>query len=354
MRLSYMGKRNKFGMFDGQMCGYGGSAVIEGVMMKGPNAIALAVRKPDGEIAVIKKPVNKKNTSRKLAKMPFVRGAYGIFDSMVDGVRYIMKSAEFVDISEETNKEPGKIERYLEKKFGDKLLNIMLYFSVFISLLLGIGLFMLLPKLIVELLGINDSRNILKNLIEGSIRLTLFLGYILMASRLNDIKRVFSYHGAEHKAIHCLEHGEELTVENVKKYTTLHPRCGTAFLFLVMLISIFLYSLLDYMLFISGLNNFWLKMLTRLLFMPLLAGVSYEITRLAARSRLKIVKLLSYPGLMLQYLTTKEPDDSMIEVGIASLKAVIDESIPFTTEEEEKLMIQDAQNYSRRKSEMQA
>lgn len=350
-----MSKKNKFGMFDGKMCTYGGSALIEGVMMKGPNAVAIAVRKPDGDIAVIKKPADKKGTRKKISKIPFVRGAYGIFDSMVDGVRYLMKSAEFTDLyEEETQKEPGKFEKFLERKFGDKLLNIILYFSVFFSLLLGIGFFMLLPKFVVELFGINDNRNILKNIIEGLIRLTLFLVYIILASRLNDIKRVFAYHGAEHKAIHCLEHDEELTVENVRKYTTLHPRCGTAFLFLVMLISIFLYSLLDYLLISINLNNFALKILSRLLFMPLLAGISYEVTRLATRSKLKIVKLLNYPGLMLQYFTTKEPADAMIEVSIASLKAVMDESFPFTTEEEEKSMIEESQNYSKRKSAAKA
>lgn len=345
-------KRNKFGMNDGTTCTYGGSALMEGVMMKGPSSVAMAIRKSDGDIAVIKKPTDKNGTRKKLKKIPFIRGMYSIFDSMVDGVRYLMKSAEFVDLEDgvDPNEEPSKFEKFLEKKFGNKMMDVMLYFSVIIALLFSVGLFMLLPKFIVELFRITDEQNVLKNIIEGAIRLILFLGYIILASKMKEIKRVFAYHGAEHKTIHAYEHGEELTVENVRKYTTLHPRCGTAFMFLIMLVSIFLYSILDYILIQVGWNNMAMKIFSRLLFVPLLSGITYEITRYATKSKSKIIKLLTMPGLMLQHFTTNEPDDSIIEVGIAALSAVIDDTVPFTTEEEEKKMIDESQNYTKRKN----
>lgn len=349
-------KRNRYGLNDGTTCSYGGSALMEGVMMKGPDSIAMAVRKGDGEIAIIKKPTDLKGRGKKVRKIPFLRGMYSIFDSMVESVRYLMKSAEFIDLDEDTDPdaEPGKFEKFLNKLFGDKLLDVMLYFSVVIAMLMSVGLFMLLPKFVVELFNISDSQNILKNVIEGSIRIVLFLVYIVLSSKLSDIKRVFSYHGAEHKSIHCYEHGEELTVENVKKYTTLHPRCGTAFMFLIMVISILIYSILDYGLIAIGWNNLAIKIFSRLLFVPLLSGITYEVTRLAAKSPSKIIKLLNAPGLLLQYITTNEPEDEIIEVGIAALKAVIDEEVPYTTEEEEKAMMDEAKNYTKNKNAVNA
>ena len=348
-----MGKRNKYGMHDGCTMKVGGSALMEGVMMRSESAVAMAVRISDGSIQVIKKPLKNKARSA-ISKIPFLRGAFTLVSSMVDSVYYLSKSAEFVDLEEgvDPNKEPSKFEKFLERVFGDKLMDVMMGLSVVISLAFSIGLFMLLPKVVVELFGLDDRLVLVGNLIEGAIRIGLFIGYILLATRLNEIRRVFSYHGAEHKCIHCLEHNEELTVENVRKYTTLHPRCGTAFMFLIMVISILLFSLLDLGLNALGIVGPVWKVLIRLLFMPILAGITYEVTRLTARfGNNPIMRAISAPGLAMQRLTTFEPDDAMIEVGIASLKASLDESIPFNTEEEIEEMAKRAQGAANRKAE---
>lgn len=346
-----MGKRNKYGMHDGCTLKVGGSALMEGVMMRSESAVAMAVRISDGSIQVIKKPL-KNNARSKIAKIPFLRGAFNLVSTMVDSVYYLTKSAEFVDLEEgvDPNQEPSKFDKFLEKVFGDKLMDIMMVLSVVISLAFSIGLFMLLPKVVVELFGLGNQV-LVKNLIEGAIRIGLFVGYIMLATRMKEIRRVFSYHGAEHKCIHCLEHGEELTVENVRKYTTLHPRCGTAFMFLIMVISILLFSLLDLGLNAIGITGPVWKVLIRLLFMPLLAGITYEVTRLTTRFHNPIVRAIAAPGLAMQRLTTFEPDDQMIEVGIASLKASLDESIPFNTEEEIEEMAKRAQGAANRKAE---
>ncbi len=346
-----MGKRNKYGMHDGCTLKVGGSALMEGVMMRSESAVAMAVRISDGSIQVVKKPL-KNNARSVIGKIPFLRGAFNLVSTMVDSVYYLTKSAEFVDLEEgvDQNQEPSKFDKFLEKVFGDKLMDIMMVISVVISLAFSIGLFMLLPKVVVELLGPN-VHVLVKNLIEGAIRIGLFIGYIVLATRMKEIRRVFSYHGAEHKCIHCLEHGEELTVENVRKYTTLHPRCGTAFMFLIMIISILLFSLLDLGLGALGINGAVWKVLIRLLFMPLLAGITYEVTRLTTRFHNPIVRAIAAPGLAMQRLTTFEPDDKIIEVGIASLKASLDESIPFNTEEEIEEMAKRAQGAANRKKE---
>ena len=347
-----MGKRNKYGMHDGCTLKVGGSALMEGVMMRSESAVAMAVRISDGSIQVIKKPL-KNNARSKIGKIPFLRGAFNLVSTMVDSVYYLTKSAEFVDLEEgvDQNKESSKFDKFLEKVFGDKLMDIMMVVSVVISLAFSIGLFMLLPKIIVDLFGLGQHV-LVKNLIEGAIRIGLFIGYIVLATRMKEIRRVFSYHGAEHKCIHCLEHNEELTVENVRKYTTLHPRCGTAFMFLIMVISILLFSLLDLGLNALGIVGPVWKVLIRLLFMPILAGITYEVTRLTARfGNNPIMRAISAPGLAMQRLTTFEPDDAMIEVGIASLKASLDESIPFNTEEEIAEMTKCAQGAANRKAE---
>lgn len=346
-----MAKRNKYGMNDGKVCKVGGSALMEGVMMKSEDAVAMAVRTSDGNIRVIKKPAKNK-AKKKLVGLPFVRGGYNLFESMVDSIYYLTKSAEFVDLEEGVDKEaePSKFEKFLEKRFGDKLMDIMMVVSVIISLIVSIALFMLLPKVVVALFGLKNMV-LVENLIEGVIRIGLFVGYILLATRLKDIRRVFSYHGAEHKTIHCLEHGEELTVENVRKYTTLHPRCGTAFMFLIMVISILLFSILDLGLEQIGLASPVLKVVARLVFMPLLAGITYEVTRLATRSKSPVMKAINAPGLAMQRLTTFEPDDSMIEVAITSLQAAMDETVPFHTEEEIQAMVKASQGAAARKEQ---
>lgn len=297
----------------------GGQALIEGLMMMGPENIAIAVRKPDGEIVVDKRPLPAKSP---ISKVPFIRGCVNLFRQMVVGVKALMYSAEFVELEDEEEEKQSKFDAFIEKLFKDKGKDAVIYVSVIISLAFSIGLFILLPNLIAGLLPFERTGTgvLYYNLFEGFIRVFLFFGYVFLASLLQDIKRVWQYHGAEHKTIHCYENEEELTVENVRKYSTKHPRCGTSFLFLVMIISILVFSFL-------GLHHPLINLLLRLAFIPLVAGIAYEILRFAGRhTEWAVMKLISAPGLLFQYLTTKEPDDSQIEVAIEAMKNVMVEN----------------------------
>ena len=293
----------------------GGQAVMEGVMMRGPEKMAIAVRKPDGEIVLKTEDVKIKKKSIWL-KMPIIRGCINFFGSMVTGVKALMYSAEFVDLEED---EPTKFDKWLEKVFGDKLKDAVVYFSVILSIFMSVGLFILLPTWIVSLLDFVTDAVVIKNLAEGVVRIVIFLTYLYLAAKLPDIKRVFQYHGAEHKSIACYEAGEELTVENARGKTRLHPRCGTSFLLIVMVISIICFSFM-------GWQNIWIRTLTRLALMPVIAGLSYEIIKLAGRFDNILTRILSFPGLCLQKITTNEPDDSQLEVALEAIKAVIPES----------------------------
>ena len=297
------------------MTSIGGSAVMEGVMMRGPKEIATAVRKPDGEIEIDKKEVSMLVTKYHVNKIPIVRGVFSFFDSMICSIRALMWSAEFFEIEDENEKESA-FEKWLSEKLGDKLKDVIIYFSVIVSLIFSIGLFFILPNLITGFVGKFISSGILKTLIEGIIRIAIFLGYILLASQMEDIKRVFQYHGAEHKTIFCYEAGLELTPENARSMPRLHPRCGTSFLVFVMVISIILFSFISW-------DSMLTRLLLRLLLLPVVAGVSYEIIRWAGRSQNKLVCVISRPGMWLQKITTREPDDSQLEVAIASMKAVL-------------------------------
>ena len=298
----------------------GGQAVMEGVMMLGPDKMAISVRKTDGEILTDVRPVSKASKS-KLAKVPIIRGCVGFFRSMVTGVKALMFSADQIDLEEE---EPTKFDKWLEKVFGDKLKDIVIYFSVILSICLSVGMFILLPTWIVSIItGIfketSNLASIVKSLIEGVIRIAIFLIYLSLAAKLKDIKRVFEYHGAEHKTIACYEAGEDLTVENARTKSRLHPRCGTSFLFIVMIVSIICFSFLKW-------DNVLIRTLTRLALMPVVAGLSYEIIKFAGRHDNKFTRIISAPGMWLQKITTNEPDDSQLEVAIASMKAVIPEN----------------------------
>lgn len=294
------------------MTSIGGQALIEGVMMKGPKDIAIAVRKPDGEIIV--KEEKLKESKNKLSKIPFIRGSIALIDAMVIGTKALMYSAEFYE--EDTDKEPGKVDKFLEKVFKDKTEDVMTYFSVFISILLAIGLFMVGPSFLTNFLKDKINNTLLLNLVEGAIRLSIFLIYIYSVSKMKEIKRVFGYHGAEHKVIHCYENEEKLIVENARKYTTLHPRCGTSFLFMVMIVSIIIFSFF-------GWPHPILRILSRIILLPVIAGISYEINKKIGKSTSKLAYIVSYPGLMLQKITTNEPDDSQLEVAIEALKGVL-------------------------------
>lgn len=292
----------------------GGQALLEGILMIGPECAAIAVRKPDNEIELQKTPFNVQNY---MTKIPFLRGSINLFRQMVLGMRAIMFSASFIDFEEE--KEPSKIETFLSKIFGKIGFSILIYLSVILSLFFSIGLFILLPNILVGFF--NMDREIkyglfFYNMIEGILRITIFFGYIVITSKLQEIKRVWEYHGAEHKTINCYEKGEELTVDNVKKQSTMNPRCGTSFMFLVMFISIIVFSFL-------GWHSIFVNILLRIVVLPLVAGISYEIIKVSGRSDLKIFKIVSAPGLLLQLFTTREPDDKQIEVAIAAFNSVL-------------------------------
>lgn len=293
----------------------GGQALLEGLLMIGPEYRATAIRKPDGEIIVEKHPQKPKG---KLSKIPIVRGAVNLFTQMVIGVKALMYSAEFIDLEEDDkSNEPSKIEQFLERKFGDKITDIAIYFSVVLSIFLSVGLFILLPNLIAGFIPVDGV--VFKNLIEGALRVGIFIGYLALVSLLKDMKRVWEYHGAEHKTIHCYEHGDELTVENVRKYTTKHPRCGTSLFFTIMIISILIFSF-------TGWHNIFLNAAIRILLVPIVAGVSLELIKFAVRHENWVFKIFSAPGLMFQKFTTREPDDSQIEVAIAAFNEVIPNS----------------------------
>lgn len=308
------------------MTSIGGQAVIEGVMMRGPHKIAIAVRKPDGEIIVEENDVK---TKGKWLKFPIIRGVISFFSSMVIGVKALTFSAKFFDTEEEksseikkknTDKQSEKVDTKKQNGEND-MPEWAIYLSVLASLMISVGLFMVLPNVIANFVVPNKEANVIMyNVVESVVKIVIFLGYLGVVSQMNDIKRVFEYHGAEHKSIFCYENGEELTVENVKKYSRFHPRCGTSFLLFVIIISIIVFSLLGVH------KNPLVNIGLRLLFLPLVAGISYEIIKFAGKSKSKYVTWLNEPGKWLQRLTTREPDDSQIEVAITSLKAVIPEN----------------------------
>lgn len=295
----------------------GGQALLEGLLMIGPQYRATAIRKPDGEIVIQKHPQKPKG---KLSKIPIIRGAVNLISQMVIGVKALMYSAEFVDLEEDDkSKEPSRFEKFLERKFGDKVADIAIYFSVILSVCFSVGLFILLPTFIADFFPVNKesfSGSIILNLIEGAFRIGLFIGYLALTSLLKEMKRVWEYHGAEHKTIHCYEHGDEMTVENVKKYSTRHPRCGTSLFFTIMVISILIFSL-------TGWNNVFINALIRIILVPLVVGISLELIKFAVKHDNWLFKIVSAPGLMFQAFTTREPDDSQIEVAIAAFNEVL-------------------------------
>jgi len=299
------------------MTSIGGQAVIEGVMMRGPKKIATAVRKSDGEIVYDIKNVNSFTQKYKLNKIPLLRGVVSFIESMVTGIKCLMFSADQVDL-EDGSQEMSKFEKWLDDKLGDKIKDITIYFSVVVALIFSVGLFMLLPTAIAGIFKVWIKTPAILNLIEGLIKLSIFLLYLWAVSHMSDIKRVFEYHGAEHKTIAAYEAGVELTPENAMKFSRLHPRCGTSFLLIVMVVSILMFSLLTW-------DTLWMRIVYRLLLLPVVAGLSYEIIKMAGKRPQGIVGILTKPGLWLQKITTREPDLSQLEVAIAAMKAVIPE-----------------------------
>jgi len=294
----------------------GGQALIEGIMMRGPSRMATAVRMPDGEINVKITELTTENNNRfldRISNLPIIRGSFKLISSMTAGVKELMYSASF---SEEV--EEDAIDKFLKKVFKDKADKAIIYVSLILALIFSVGVFMLGPSFLTSVFKGFIKSSLLLNLIEGIIRVVIFVIYIKLTSKLEDIKRVFMYHGAEHKTIYCYENGEELTVDNVRKYSTLHPRCGTSFIVNVLLISIIMFSFF-------GWPNPLLRAATRILMLPVIAGIAYEINRFIGGLETQNVfsKIITYPGFLVQKITTSEPDDSMLEVSIAAMKEVI-------------------------------
>ena len=296
----------------------GGQAVLEGIMMRHKDVYSVAVRKPDGDIEVKVDPYKPLVSWKWAYKVPIVRGVFNFLESLVIGTKCLMYSSTFYEDEEEEKLQPQteeEIEKLQKKK--EKEDKIMMTGAVMLSLVLCVGLFIMLPYFASRVLRLVTTSEMLITILEACIRLLIFFGYILLISRMKDIQRTFMYHGAEHKCINCIEHGLELNVENVLKSSREHQRCGTSFLFFVVVVSVIFF------LFIRVESPLW-RIVIRFLLIPVIAGVSYEIIRLAGSSDNPVIRLLSKPGLWLQKLTTAEPDDSMVEVAIAAVEAVFD------------------------------
>lgn len=293
----------------------GGQAVLEGIMMRHGDDYAVAVRKPDGEIFVQKEEYHSVIKWKALTKIPFVRGVFNFIDSMVLGIKTLMFSAEFYEDEEEVKSEKELTEEEIAKK--EKQEKWMMNATVVISVVIAVAVFMVLPYFLSSLLKPLMPSYHLRTLVEGFVRIGIFILYIALISRMDDIQRTFMYHGAEHKCINCIEHGLPLTVDNVRISSRQHKRCGTSFLFFVLAISIILLMLIQ-------VESPLMRVIVRIALIPVIAGISYEVLKLAGRSENPIINLLSRPGLAIQKLTTKEPDDSMIEVAIQAVEAVFD------------------------------
>lgn len=293
----------------------GGQAVLEGIMMRHGDDYAVAVRKPDGEIFVQKEEYHSVIKWKALTKIPFIRGVFNFIDSMVLGIKTLMFSAEFYEDEEEVKSEKELTEEEIAKK--EKQEKWMMNATVAISVVIAVAVFMVLPYFLSSLLKPLMPSYHLRTLVEGFVRISIFILYIALISRMDDIQRTFMYHGAEHKCINCIEHGLPLTVDNVRISSRQHKRCGTSFLFFVLAISIILLMLIQ-------VESPLMRVIVRIALIPVIAGISYEVLKLAGRSENPIINLLSRPGLAIQKLTTKEPDDSMIEVAIQAVEAVFD------------------------------
>ncbi len=296
----------------------GGQAVLEGIMMRHKDMYSVAVRKPDGDIEVKTEPYKSLVKNPKLRKVPILRGVFSFVESLVVGIQCLTYSASFYeDEEEEEDKPKTQEEMALAQQKKEKEDKLLMGFTVAISIVLSVGIFIMLPYFLAAFIQRFIQSEMLIAIVEALLRVVIFLAYLLLISRMKDIQRVFMYHGAEHKCINCVEHGMDLTVPNVLKSSRLHKRCGTSFLLFVMVVSIIFF------LFIR-VKSPWLRIVVRLLLVPVIAGVSYEIIQFAGNSENPCINWLSKPGLMLQKLTTAEPDASMAEVAIQAVEAVFD------------------------------
>lgn len=318
----------------------GGQALIEGIMMNGPQGAAISVRRTDGKIITVPKENKHIRDKVPLFKLPILRGIVNYIESMILGYKSLMESAELSGQLEleESEEEMSKLDKWLCDHFGPKMMAVISGIAMVLGVVLATFLFVYLPSFIIKSLDVHFlgeflSNHALRPLCEGVIRIAIFVGYLAAVSNMKEIKRVFMYHGAEHKTIFCYEAGEELTVENVKKHSRFHPRCGTSFMFIILIISILISSLLAFILkqfpniTISGqhiLNVAWAWSIVKICILPIVMGISYEVLKYSGKHDNKFIRVLTAPGLWMQRLTTKEPDDSMIEVGITALKAVVE------------------------------
>lgn len=297
--------------------GIGGQAVMEGIMMRNGSEYSVAVRKENGEIEVKKETYKGVGSKCRLFRLPFIRGIFSFVDSLVLGMKSLNYSASLFMEDGEEEEEPGRFEKWLQEKFGDKAQKVIMDLTMVISIILAMGIFMVFPTWVSTLIKPLLGNGIWMALFEGVLRIAIFIAYVGLISLMPDIKRTYMYHGAEHKCINCIEHGLPLTVENVMKSSKEHKRCGTSFLLIVMVISILFFLVIRP-------ETLWLRLVSRILLIPVIAGVSFEFLRLAGNSDNSVVNLLSKPGLMLQGLTTKEPDEKMAEVAICAVEAVFD------------------------------
>lgn len=293
--------------------GIGGQAVLEGIMMKNKDKYSVAVRTPEGDIDVAVEEYESFAPAKALNRIPFIRGVFNFVDSLILGIRTLNYSAKFYEEEQDTHKK----DKILDRIFKDHTEKILSTVTVIISIAIAVGLFIVLPYYLSRLLSKVIVSDTALAVLEGVIRVLIFVGYIVLISCMKDIRRVFMYHGAEHKCINCIETGHELTVENVRKSSREHKRCGTSFLFFVIFISVILFIFIR-------VEDPFARIAIRILLIPVIASISYEIIRLAGRSNNIFVRILSAPGMWLQHLTTREPDDSMIEVGIAAVEAVFE------------------------------
>ncbi|MBO4889725.1 MAG: DUF1385 domain-containing protein [Lachnospiraceae bacterium] len=303
-----MGRKKK-----ARYSGIGGQAVLEGIMMKNKDKYSVAIRTPDGDIDVTVEEYESFARSKSLTRIPFIRGVINFIDSLILGIRTLNYSASFYEEEQDTHKK----DKILDRIFKDHAEKVLSTITVIISVVFAIGLFVLLPYYLSRLLDKVIVSDTVIAVLEGVLRVLIFVGYIILISCMKDIRRVFMYHGAEHKCINCIESGRELTVENVRRSSREHKRCGTSFLFFVVFLSVILFIFIR-------VEEPVARVAIRILLIPVIASIAYEIIRLAGRTNNICIRILSAPGMWLQRLTTREPDDTMIEVGIAAVEAVFD------------------------------
>ncbi len=302
----------------------GGQAVLEGVMMKGPEAIAIAVRRENGDIIVSRETYEPLSKKHPWMGKPFIRGAVSFITMLSQGMKTLEKSSQMLGVVDE---EPTKFEKWLAEKLGKGTDKVVMGVAMVFAVVLSLGLFVLLPNIPTRLLTEAGWSPLAVNLLSGVIRTVLLIGYIWGVGKVPDMRRTFQYHGSEHKTVYCHEAGLPLTPENAQKFSTLHPRCGTSFLLITFILSILLYTTIDYIILaVTGFNlssNYIIKVVSRLLLLPLVTGVSYEALKGLAHSETKVCRMLRWPGMQLQRLTTKPPTDEMCEVAIASMNAAL-------------------------------